>query len=439
MTTRVRVLHGVSLGIAGAFILVLQRRQWFFFDEWAFLSPDRVGLMEPHVGHWSTSPMLVYGTLVDTVGLNSYWPYAVLVTAIHLAIVHLVWRLSLLVGAQPVLATALAAMLAVLGAGSENILWAFQIGFLGAVALGLTALLLASSATLTRTRWGVVTAVSLWSLTWSGTAIPLVIATGFVLWRRHGVPKAVAFVAVTAAVYLAWYASFALGSGNNPDTGGLDPHKLVVSMPLFLGVMVVYGIGSLFPLIGVGVVALGALVTWWARMVRRRSVPHALLPALALSLAAVVFALMSAYSRAEFAIGAGRSSRYVYMLTVLLLPVTAAALSQLALRWTRGLLVTVVAVAALALYQGSVLARHAQDQAATEQGSRALLAAALAVHDDHPELVDPATKPDPRWAPDLTMAALIELDSEGLAEIGGYSPEDLDQASANIIPAAAAP
>jgi len=424
--------HYASLAVAGIVILVLQTGQWFFFDEWAFLEPHGAGLFDAHVGHWSTSPTLIYDALVAVFGLHSYFPFAVLVTALHLLAGHLIWRITVAAGADGWIAAAGAGVFLVLGSGAENILWAFQIGFVGAVVLGLWAFLLALRPVTGIGRFVAILAIALFSLTWSGTAIPLVVATAVLLLARSGWVRAVIFAVVTGGVYLVWWYLYASSTG--PDTGGFGLHKIFVAIPQFLGVMLILGFGDVFPVPGLGFLLLIAVAVWLVvLLVRRRRIPEAL-PAVVLLGAAALFAFMSAYSRAALSVGSGRASRYVYLLVLLLLPILAVALTRLVRRWRRGPAIAAVLLLVLAGYQGFVLVRAADQQAAIEQGSERLLSAALELYLADEPGIDTTRGPDPRWAPDITMDDLIELYEDGLITLVPVTEADLAQARVNLIP-----
>ena len=429
------IVHYISLGAGLVLILTLQATQWFFFDEWAFIELDGVGILEPHVGHWSTSPMLVYELLRGTIGLHSYLPYAALVTLIHLGVAHLIWRLALRSGASGWAATGLSAVLIVFGAGAENILWAFQIGFLGAVLLGLVSLLLATAPVVSWRRVVIIALISVLSLTWAGTAVPLVAATALVLWRRRGLAAGLAYLVPVASVYLVWYALFALHSPSNPDTGGFAAEKLFIQIPLFLGVMLVLGFSQILPVPGVAFALLAAVGVWLLVLARRRRVPARMLPALALAVAAAIFALLTAFSRASFSLGGGQASRYIYLLFALLLPLLAVALDAV-VRWAGRRWVTAVLVAVVLSvigYQAVLLVSAANRQAKAEQFSHGVLSAALELYDDDSQAVDLEARPDPVAAPDLTMRDLVRIDEAGLLpEDDEISAEELATARENL-------
>jgi hypothetical protein len=415
--------HAASLVAGLVIILWLHRDQWFFFDEFAFLLPDGPGAWDPHVGHWSLMPTLIYDTYVALFGIDSYWPWAITITLLHLGVAHLVWRTCLRAGVSPAIATAATAVLIVLGSGGENILWGFQIGYVGAIAFGMLAFLLARDATSSTARFVGVIAVSVFSLTWSGTAIPLVVATAAVVWWSQGWKRALVAAVVPGVVYLTWYAVFALGAG--PDTGGLGAQKLFVEMPLFLGVLVVLGFGAVFPLIVPGVLVVIAVVIWVVPTLRRRDLRAAAAVPLILAGAAIVFALLTAYSRASLSVGSGRAGRYVYFVVVLVLPLLAYAVTRLVARYPRrGLPVAVGALVALAGYQGVILGFEAARQAQIEQQTHRLLSAALAVAASDPASIDDTARPDPEWAPDLTMAQLLDLENAGRISVGDYTHAD---------------
>jgi len=431
LLTSAALWHAASLVAGLVFLLWLQRDQWFFFDEFAFLVPDGAGLWDAHVGHWSTAPTLIYDGLAGIFGIDSYLPWALTITLLHLGVAHLVWRVSMRAGVQPLIATAATVVFIVLGSGGENILWGFQIGYVGAIALGMLSFLLAWDPSRSTPRFVAAIAISVLSLPWSGTAIPLVVATAAVVWWSQGWRRALVAAVVPGAVYLAWLALFALGTG--PDTGGLDPYKVFVEMPQFLGVLVILGFGAIFPFIVPGVLVALLVALWLVPTLRRRELRVAAAVPLILAGAALLFAVMAAYSRAALSVGSGRAGRYVYFVVVLVLPLLGYALSRLAARFPRaGLPTALVLLLGLAGYQGTLLTVEAARQATIEQHTHRLVSAALTLASDDPAGVDPAGQPDPRWAPDLTLRDLIQLQDAGRITIGEYTLADLAEVSANV-------
>jgi hypothetical protein len=126
-------------------VLYLGRRFDFYYDEWSWLlnSPKWTlsDYFKPHNEHWSTLPRLIYKLILAIGGAHSYLPFLATLLALHgLVVVLLFYVIRRRSG--DVLALAGAMMLVLLGRGWEDLLWAFQIGFVGSVAFGLLALLL---------------------------------------------------------------------------------------------------------------------------------------------------------------------------------------------------------------------------------------------------------------------------------------------------------
>ena len=93
----------------------------------------------------------------------------------------------------PWVATVVVLPLIVLGAGSQNLLWAFQIGFLGSVALGLGAMLLVNHAgTWQRRDWAGARAGRLRAAL-VGRHVLLVVVCALVVLLRRGIKPAAAF------------------------------------------------------------------------------------------------------------------------------------------------------------------------------------------------------------------------------------------------------
>ena len=125
------------------YLFSLTAHTTFFVDEWNFFTDRRdwtfSALIESHNGHLSIVPAFVYICVFKIFGYNNYEVFRLLALTVHLAICLLVadlvrrrhgWAIAASVG----LATAL------MGGGSQNILWGFQIGFMGGLLFFLVAL-----------------------------------------------------------------------------------------------------------------------------------------------------------------------------------------------------------------------------------------------------------------------------------------------------------
>ena len=137
------MLLGLLSLVAFVVILVLGRDMTFYYDEWNFVL-GRAGhsadvFLKPHNEHISVVPVLVYKVLFNTVGLEHHWPYLAVLALMHIALGICVFVLARRrVG--PWAALIVTALLLFMGLAWENMVWAFQIGFVGSVLGGVAAL-----------------------------------------------------------------------------------------------------------------------------------------------------------------------------------------------------------------------------------------------------------------------------------------------------------
>ncbi|WP_382307443.1 hypothetical protein [Herbiconiux sp. UC225_62] len=412
-----RTVHVASLAVAFVWIVICARNQWFFFDEWDFISLRSTDLLTPHLGHWSTIPMLVTAGLVRTVGLGSYWPYLVTAILVHLGLAHVLWRVLRRAGVQPWIGVLLAFVLALFGAGSENILWAFQFGFMGAILLGAICALLADG--LSRERyWGRfawIAVLSVAAVMFSGTALPMLVAVALVALRRVGFWRTALLLAPVVVAYGTWSvyarlnpAYFIPGGPASPDLG-----TLFVGIPSYAFRMIVGGLDGLTPVPYLSFALFAALLVYAVVFGRRLWASAPLVPAFAA--AAVVFALITAYSRIDLGAQVAASSRYIYFTTAMLIPLIGVICTRLvSLRRGRALGIAVAAALGVtALYGGNLMFRTAEVQAEMKQQAREVLEAAIPLVEDPAGNVPDTAFPEPMYAPHLTAGDLRALVDAG--------------------------
>ncbi|MGH7723575.1 MAG: hypothetical protein ACRENL_12240, partial [Candidatus Dormibacteria bacterium] len=206
------IAHLLSLlGTLGV-LVYYGRHQWFFADEWEFITrnlpgPHRLGLFVPHNEHWSTIPILIYRALFAVFGLHSYLPYILVLIVLHLAAAHLLWRLAVRAGASAWIATSIAALFLLLGVGWEQMVSAFQMGFSLSLVCGLGWLLVADLDIPAPSRLVAGWALGVAGSMSTGIGIPMIGAVAVAAVARRGPRDAVAVVSVPVLANLAWYAS----------------------------------------------------------------------------------------------------------------------------------------------------------------------------------------------------------------------------------------
>jgi hypothetical protein len=399
------VVHYVALLASLGIILWIGRNQWFFGDDWAILAPRLdSAIMLPHVGHWNLIPALIFQGVRDWLGFGSYLPYLALAVLAHLSVAHLSWRILRRIGTWPWGATLLSILVMLFGGGSENIFWAFQFGFMGAVALGLTVLLLLDQPRLTPLSCVAIIALAVFAPMFSGTAIPVLAAAAIVGWVRHGFLRTVLLFVPTAISYLLWFALEALqhrvpGEGITSLGGAI----------LYAAGMYGGGIGRALPWIGLGVIPAVVLVIWFFVTVSKRM--HSLAtPAYAMVIGSVIFVALTTWSRMSHGLSGSAAQRYAYVTLVLLLPAFGIMLGWLTVRSRLWSVMTAALLIALIGYNTVLLSIDADLQAQREAGSRHRILSSLDSVLHHPHdtalLIEPA---DPVWAPDLLGSDLLKL------------------------------
>jgi hypothetical protein len=400
------IWHIVSLAVGGFFLMYVSRSQWFFGDEWDFLADRSAtigdhGLFVPHNEHWSTTPILIYGALFRAFGLTSYAPYMAVLVVAHLAVVHLMWRVMCRGGVVPRVATVVCAAFIPFGPGADNLLWAFQIGFVGSVALGLAAIIVADHPRPFGGRdlafWG----TSVAGLTFSGITIPLVGAASVLAWLRRGFKSFLVAVSVPAAVYLLWLLTFGRrGLGEiepvTADSLGLIPEFI------WRGARAILALGTATPLTGLFLLALTA-VALVLRRSRGAELPHA---ALAAAIGQALLLVMVAVGRTPFGLETAEATRYVYIGGALLLPLMTVGLSDLLGRRFVGVILIALLAAPWATYNARVLIHRAELQADRERLIREQMVAAGTLFDGSAIL---RSRVDPVYSRDLHLPELERL------------------------------
>ena len=303
---RARLIVAAAAVIAGLAILWLSRDFNFYFDEWSFIfsAPDwqLISYFQPHNEHPSMLPRLIYAVLLNTVGLRSYVPYMAVLLALHGFNVYLLFELVRR-RAGDLVGMAAAASLLFLGAGWENILWAFQISFVGSVACGLAMLLaLESRRTLPAAL------LLLASLMFSGIGLVFLVAAAARLFFEPTRRRELLWLVPVAAAFVAWYLVF--GHNGTPPNPPAALANLMV-LPLY----VAWGLASsAAALIGQGGAIFGPLVLVMAVVAIAlgwtRRPPDAF--AVSVALALVTFYVVTGVNRAQLGYQQSGAGRYVY-------------------------------------------------------------------------------------------------------------------------------
>ena len=341
--------------------------------------------------------MVQYHILRHFFGISSYWPYIAVVIAVHLIAAHILWRIAISVGASRSIVTALIAAFAVVGAGSENLLWAFQIAFVGPLALGGVAILLLNHQDRSDSREVLASCLLIAAVMFSGIGLVMVGAAAIVSLFRSGLARAGAVVATPLLLYTAWRVAYPADSlyavsGLREFDDGVGPY---VVRGLFGGLT-----SFLFSIPGAGAAAAISLAVYAIRTAER--VRGRAVPAYALALASVALLVLLAYGRLKFGIDQAASSRYTYLVVALLAPIAALALSELTGRRASLHVLVLLALVGLAAYNVQVLRDNAGREAAGEAMLRRAIFAAAHIASDPQQPVFPGSVGEPALSGALT-------------------------------------
>lgn len=405
------VVHLASLAAAGLLIARAARGQWFYYDEWDFLTVDTEwALLMPHNGHLSLVPRLTTTLIKGVAGLHEYWPYLLLAVAVHLLVVHLLWRLMIRTGAVPAIATVAAFVLAMLAPGSENVLWAFQMGFMLPLATGTAALLVAMRPRLRIRDLVVICLLLLVGLASSGTALAVSAAVLLFVLIRHGWRPALAAGAVVAVPYGAWYLTFGQTPQGTSAFMASTVQDLLVRVPEYLSYGLIEGLSRTIPFPALTAALLVALSLWLVVELRRDGLRR-LSPVHFLVFGAVLFSALTAVARVQLPVESAAAGRYVYVVFALVLPAAVLGLSALVGRSRAALAVVCTILAIVAAYNVGGFMRDARVQSQLELTVQSAMSAAV-VLDDGSEAVA-VRRPSPVVAPPLTVADVREFVARG--------------------------
>jgi hypothetical protein len=317
---------------------------WFWADDWDFLATRTGGdlgdLFRAHYQHWVTLPVLTYRLLWVLFGIRTYVPYQLVAIALHLTTAGLLRAVMRRAGVRPWMATLVAGVFVLFGAGAENIVVAFQITFVGALAFGLAQLLLADHDGPVGWRDALALLAGLAGLMCSGVAIGMVMIVGIAMLARRGWRIALLQTVPLAVAYAVW--ALASPAGQKADGYRSQTPLQVVK---FVGIGVGSAFGRLAQVPFVGFVLVAVLVIGLVIAVRRggvRALRGPLAIPLALLAGAFLFLLVTGLVRSGQAAslagthGTGperaRQSRYVYLVAALALPALAIAADTIARR-----------------------------------------------------------------------------------------------------------
>jgi hypothetical protein len=367
-----------------ALLLYMGRGLTFFYDDWNFVTEDYGGgihsLLRAHVGNISVFPVAVYKVLFHLVGLNHYAVFRLVVIGLHLLCGALVFVLAARrIPRVPALLAA--ALILFLGAAWEDLLWAFQVGYMLSVVGGLAAWVLLER----RGRWSEVAAMLCVIVAAGSSSLGIAVMIGVAVelaWARRWLSAWI--VVVPAFFYALWY----LGYGESEVTA-----NSLINAPGFAADLAAAAFGGLVGRAlewGRPLALLGLFV-----LLRRLCRPIPISARLA-GLIATGVSLWIVTAAARSTISAPETSRYIYLGAVVIVLVGVELLRGVAIAPRVSALAAMVvagcAVTGLTVMHAGALGRRENAETVRADLAALELAAAYA---------PPGYRPDPQGAPQI--------------------------------------
>jgi hypothetical protein len=364
-----------------------------------------------------TLPVLAYRALFNVFGLRSYVPYQSVVVVAHLATAVLLRVIMRRAGVRPWTATIVASVFVLFGPGEENIVWAFQVAFVGAIMFGLVHLILSDhDGPIDRRDWfGLLAGAA--SLMCSGVSLVLIAVVGLAVLVRRGWKPAVFHTVPLGALYAVWFLASEPGGIDNPYGRGVTAREL--TRFLWSGARGAFeAIGAFRP---IAILIAAVLVVGLALSFHqhgRAGLRHTIAP-IALLAGGALFLIGTGYTRWFVTPVADSQSRYLYTLAAFMLPALAVAVDTVGRRWR------VATPALLALFLVGIVA-NVDDFGARAPFTEGFhdrqqqLVRALA-HDDLAQRVPARVRPNP-W---FTIGWLRDTAAAGDAPAAATTPPEI--------------
>ena len=363
--------------------------------------------MAPHNEHWSAWPIIMFQLGLQTLGLRAYAVWAIPVITGHLMSVHLLWRIARRGGIRIDVATVALIPFGFMAAGHEVLLFAVNVGFAWAMALGLLVILLADIGT-RRCILGA-SLVALLALPTSTHVVLLIASAALLLLFRRQILSAMIVAGPAGIVWTLWYVTFGRETTAADLSGGLGATAL---FGLRMATNAARGLTTLglAPTAAiVGLLLIAALVAFATRRGASGIRPSM---AVVLTTSALAFIGIVASGRGS-ALGLADSSRYAWVVGLLVLPLLLHGVQHLAQVASPrgGVGALIVLIGAVSLSSFGDLRDITNQRAGLEQRLRARYLTQAQLASQGVVVLNPDA--DQYWAPNLQVRELQDLIAAG--------------------------
>jgi hypothetical protein len=377
---------------------LLAKDQWFFFDEWSLYLHRQLnldGLMTPHNGHWSTIPFLLNLSLFKIFGFSSYTPYVFLVLLTNFLLCIAMFKLLIKNQLGTFAAFLASALLIAPAVGFENLLWAFQLGYMSSMLFGTLAFLVASRRVVLTINDGMLIGfLTLASVASSGIGLvfflPLFVFMTALKREKNVIGLS---IGIPAIAYLAWFLVY----GESGTEGAASPFTEMIKFILH---GVINSIKSGLLITNVDRSMFVAVITLLIAGIVMSKNKRGIFFALTYLLSGTLFFTLTAVSRASFGVEYAASYRYMHIFFIFFVPLVAVFLDALFSRWKPAAIVAALSMSFVIVSSGALLIQRAEGQSAQERASQRSLASAHYLQREFPKSIV-STKPLNQFAPQV--------------------------------------
>ncbi len=341
---------GLAFLLIGIYLFSLTAHNTYTFDEWMFFTGRRDwgfhALVANHNGHLSIVPAAIYIAVFKLFGYAHYEVFRLLAVVFHLAVTLLAadrirrrhgWLMASVIGLA----------LALMGGGGENILWGFQIGFMGGLLFFFIALrCYEKSLESTSLAWPLLTMIAVClSVGSAGTGIASILVLFFLTFRTPQWKRLWWVSLVPGIMYAAWYVRYAESDNTN---------SAFRAIPTFVANSASYSMSEIFGIDHIwGLLMIGALVAYFIHRFNTHKISR---HSLAVPIFVLFFWFATAYGRAIY--GHPESSRYLYIgIFGILLSVSESVTST---QWTKTRASKMVKIGVVTLSALAIWGSHSQ-------------------------------------------------------------------------------
>jgi len=245
------------------YIFFIGRNQWFFYDDFDFVSNNRISgsfisaLLMPHNEHTALVPFVLFRLIYMLFGLSSYMPYF----AINIIVLTITFYVLYLFARSLKISSRIAffgiVFLSFTPAYYENIFWAFQVGLSLSACFGFISLgLISASNRFNKYNKILVFGALMISVFSSSLGLIFILMSIILILLNRSWKSYIASVVLPLTIWILWTVNFS-------STQGLSLSKLIFTLKnytQFMSVGVNEALTSIFPIANFGVLVVGVFI-----------------------------------------------------------------------------------------------------------------------------------------------------------------------------------